>query len=774
MVLSAILLISACGSQESATQKSSSQESVQEGYYLSPLRSVERQVDLGKSDVSLLGELHVETQNNLYTGIGNIPMKLYYNSLNENNSSSSWRHSFSKNMDDFKKRNYSKLAVKSEHFSSKESACSEGFDAIKDLLYKGTLSEYSASFQQQSDTCAIYDANSTLLVELPIYSQSDTALKYHILQREGGDELLFTPDENGTLRALSDRRLHLEQNGTRWIFSDENDVREVYDAKGLLQETLTQGQSLKLSYDEDGHLEKVADNFNNSVAFTYDEKGSLQSLSNSRDAIVTHFDINEGKLKAIHLVKGEENLTVLQANYTQDGLLKTLSYPQSDVNFSYEYNQLKQVVHKKITDLKNSYKRNVAYAYSKNSFSTSDDLNQSLTIDFEMLASTLKATSIKDKNSTLTLEYDKQGLLQKMQNSSFVVKLRHNLQGLITLMQTDANNSVEFSYDGIHNRPTQIIQNGEVQTLAYNLLGQVVASAKEKLDEYLQKRSQNNVQTSYQKYYTYDAKGRVTAITDAEGRIKDFDYSSKRAQTRALITIDKELPSIFNPEYETLISSWNLNYNQAKPHAEKYYTDTTATYLDWTVADRADYHTENLQNKKYIFIGYSYGADSLLEISTRDMSELPNFSAELIITIDPVGWVPTLDPKTKNWINVTAYVNMKELKEGHFEYSGKKWGIPQYKWVVTTKYVPVYGAGDLLAMSGGKSTYAPLVDGLVGKSHEQIDFLANHDEFNCMLAEVSNRHPEIGLFKVTHDDNRDGKFIDKCHIGSSKIYLREK
>ena len=768
--VTAMFLLSACSSDNTTTPERSvetAQELSAPSYYMRPSRSYDKQANLGKSDVSLLGELSFSAPNALYTGIDTIPLAFYYNDEAQDESSfGAWRHSFSKRLDS----HVLPLAtLTSQTYGSKEELCENGFNDMQNYMDRLGIANYSVVFNTEADTCQVFDEDERLVVELPIYSENNETMAYHMLTREDGEKLLFTPSEEGVFRAVNDARLLLVQEGDDWVFSNENDVQETYNSEGQLREVMMQGQRINLAYAEDGKLVRIADAFGNEVTFVYDEAGRITKIENSEDAITNLFTFYGNNIASHVLQNQEENLTLFNAVYDAQERIETLNYP-SDVNLSYRYNAFNEVIAKTMVDLKNKLQVHNRYKYSQEHFYIFDDANNTLNIDYEMLNSSIKVRHIQDNNASLSLDYDRSGLLETLQTEEFRTELSYNLQGLITAIRGENNQSVAFSYDDLHNMPTQIIRDGQVQTVVYNLLGQIVESSRETFQDYFAQRSAGR--KSKMKYYSYDEKGRLVQVDypNAQSHMYTYENSVKKAST--LVDISEALPSLFDATYHTVLSSWNLEFNEALPHSERYYKGSNTTYYDWVAVDDDEFHT-TLYDGSYIFIGYSYGGDSVLELSTRDFSATPNLEVDLIVTIDPVGWLPTLEPTSKNWINVTARTTMKELKNGRFEYSGKKWGIPIYKWVVSTKYVPEYDPSDLLAVSGGKKTYLPLAGTLQGGTHEQIDFLGHHTEFNCMLAEVSNRHPEIGLFKENSEDSRKGKFIDGCHMGSSKTYLIE-
>ena len=760
-----LLLLSACGSDtESSTPAVKTPQT--SSYYITPLNIYDTQANLGESDVGSLGNLRQSSQNPLHTGLDTVNLEMKYDSQESSdnlNSLGKWRHSFSKSMDRYKSIDYDALDIKSEMYASKEDVCLSGFESIKEQAFNQALKDTTASFDKESDTCAITNAQGSVVLRLPIFSP-DAKQLFHTLTREDGETLVFIPSLDGGFESTTDKRFRLSEESGEWKLVTSDDKIEMYDADGKLQSVRTGGLKVSLEY-EDDNLVKINDAFGEFVSLEYDKEGFLESVKNSKDEIVNHFDIEKGKLQEVYLSKKDELLELFKVKYEEKDKLSELKYATGDVKFSYTYNANGKVVTKSVSDNNGDILDKTTYSYTPQALTITDEQNNTTEITFEMIASSLKTLSVTNSvdgnSSEVTLSYDKQGFLEKLQSSDFFAKIEHNLRGLITSIVSDDNTSVEYAYDETHNRPTQIKQGDDIQTLVYNKFGSIIASLKEKYNEFISSAPtrQNTMMTRY----SYDENGRLLSIKPAFSPSRGFfDFFS----------FDEEeslKPSIFDDNYETLISSWNLDFNEAKPHSEKYYKNSNAKYYDWIDVDKPKFE-EQLKDKKYIFIGYSYGADSVLELSTRDLSATPNFEIDLLITIDPVGWIPTFEPDAKEWINVTAKASVKTLSSGRFKYVGRKWGIPQYKWVKTTKSIPKLDASDVIASAGGKKTYAPLVDA-AGKDHEQINYTGHHLDFNCMLGEISNRYPEIGLFKVNAEDTRAGEIVEGCYMGSGSITL---
>ena len=764
-VMISLLFFSACSSDP--VEEEIHKRVAPSSYYITPLNAYDRQASLGESDVEALGNLRQSAQNPLYTGTDTINLEMNYDSQGYSDNLGSfgkWRHSFSKSMDQYRNIDYDALDIKSQMYDSKEDVCLSGFDEIKDRAYSAVLADATASFDVRSDTCSIRNNEGKLLLTLPIFSPSEQG-HFHIFTREDGETLVFVPTEEGTFESTTDKRVRLRAHGSEWKLVNSDDTIETYGEEGELLSVMSQGLRVDLEYDSDKRLKSLEDAFGNVVSLAYDEVGFISEVRNSKDEIINHFEIQEGELRAVYLSNADEILELFKAEYEEDGKLSTLSYEESEVSFSYRYNEDTQVIHRVIKDTDGNILDENSFHYTPEGVTIRDENNNTTEITFDMMASNIKTLSVTNSvdgnSSTLSLTYDEAGFLERLQNSDFVTTLQHNFRGLITSIISDNNLSIAFGYDETHNRPTQITQGDDIQTIIYDRFGAIIASIKERYNEFISRSSARR--DALMTRYTYDEKGRLLSVKPANApqrSVLSEWFSSEEVEA---------LPSIFDENYETLLSSWNIDMNEAKPHAETYYKDANAKYYDWVELDKPGFE-ESLKDKSYIFIGYSYGGDSVLELSTRDLSETPNLKVDLIITIDPVGWVPTFEPNTKKWINVTAQTTVKTIKSGHFEYVGRKWGIPRYKWVKTVKSIPRLDESDLLASAGGKETYLPLIDG-AGDAHEQINYTGHHTSFDCMLAEVSNRYPEIGLFKVDADDSREGRVIEGCGMGSGSITL---
>ncbi len=756
-----LLLLSACSSQET------SNNTVKTSYYLAPAASYDTQVDLGDSDVQLLGNLKFSPQNKLYTGADNIPLALYYDSSDTSDgysALSSWRHTYTRSMDRYNHVDYDALRKKSPQYDSKQEACSAGFKMIKDEIYNGAFKGSNAVLDSTNDLCSVQNAQGETLLTLPLFANR-AEQNFHTLSREDGTTLIFIEgDDEDSYHALNNPVLTLEKAADTWVFTDDQDIKETYNTSGLLVKRMIQGQTLNFEYDDNEQLIKIYDEFNHDLTFTYDDQGTLLTLSNNQDNIINVFENNASHLKGTHLKNGSETLKLFSLKYDKASRLIEINYPDSNVSFVYEYNPNGQVIKKETQTLQGETLSENHYTYGENTFLISDAKAHQTAITYDFTNTSVKPRLLDNNKTHLEIDYDAQGLLKSLKSDDLVAEVTHNAKGLISSIVTDANNTITYDYDETHNRPTKILFNETLQTLVYNLLGQVVASNKEKVSNLL---SSSAYSTSSLTYYTYDEKGRLTKVTSPSGAEKSYEFASKAAQ------FSHTLPSIFDDDYETLMCSWNLEMNQAFPHSKRYYKGANYNYYDWATVDQLGFAQKTLLDKKYIYIGYSYGGDSVLALSNSFTFNKPNLEVEVLITIDPVGWVPTYYPTTQKWINVTAKTTMKTITSGAFKYVGRIWGIPQYRWVETEVYTPDLDEGDLLASSGGKETYAPLQDGLIGAPHEQINYIGHHGDFNCMLAEVSNRYPEMGLFKRDVNDSRNGVLVLGCYMGTGSITLVE-
>ena len=759
-ITTSLLFLSGCSSESNDEVINNSYNN---SYYITPLNVYDKQAGLGESDVEALGDLRQTAKSPLHTGTDTISLEMYYDSQNSSDhleSFGTWRHSYAQSMDQYKQVDYEALDVKSLKYSSKEEVCQSGFNEIKDRAYSATLAEATSTFDPASDTCLIRNTQGALLLSLPVFSASERQ-SFHIFTRADGEALVFVPTAEGGFESTTDKSVRLKQKGSEWELVLKDDSIEVYDTNGKLLSVRSQGLQLTFHYDNESQLVRIEDAFENTVSFEYDEAGYIAAIYNSNDVIANHFEVVEGQLKEVYLSRDEEKLELFNAEYDA-GKLSALRYPERDLSLFYTYNDNGQVIHETTKDADGNVLDENSFEYTAQGMTVRDQQNNTTEITFKMMASSLKPLSVSNsvdrQSDVISLTYGTNGFLEKIGNSDFETRIEHNDRGLITSIVSDNNLSISFGYDETHSRPTKIMLGDDIQTIVYNELGSIVASLKETYDAYISRApGRSDVLMTH---YTYDDKGRLLSIDSANGYQRVASFSSAVTDLK---------PSIFDDTYETVLSSWNTDFNEAKPHSEMYYKGSNVTYYDWINVDKAGFE-DVLKDKKHIFIGYSYGADSVLELSTRDLSATPNLEVDLMITIDPVGWIPTLNPMTKEWINVTAQTTVKRIESGHFEYVGRWWGIPQYRWVKTVKSIPKLDASDLLASAGGKQTYLPLIDG-AGKAHEQINYTGHHISFNCMLAEVSNRYPEIGLFKVTADDTRTGQVIEACNMGSGSITL---
>jgi len=215
-----------------------------------------------------------------------------------------WRHSFEARLNYYSKYNHSFMPTslppandktKSGTYPTKSEACVSGWNSIKGSYRAGSLSSYSAFWEEENEQCLI-ESNGKILAR-PTVSEVGP----HILitssttyQVSAPDGVTYSFESNGSGGYFENHgeAASLAFNEGRVIFTSP--ANEIYEFENslLISKTLSDGTLLTVSRNERGLITSVNDIYGQSISFTYDDNSQLTSMTHADGVIQYTYDAN--------------------------------------------------------------------------------------------------------------------------------------------------------------------------------------------------------------------------------------------------------------------------------------------------------------------------------------------------------------------------------------------------------------------------------------------------------------------------------------------------
>lgn len=222
-----------------------------------------------------------------------------------------WRHNFSAIMDfaaDSKGGDIYPV-IKSSSASTPESACINRWDQIKDRVFLGAFKNAAVSYDGGS---CVATTTSGASVTVPVQKTFQVKSSYsnpRVINSQGV-VYDFVSAGNGWREANS-AKVSIEKIGNEWHFIDENKNRHVFVDGVLDQLKYPGGETINLSYDDQGLLVKAENNKGMTIAFSY------------TDERLTSIDTPSGVIQYLY-----QDLNLVQVIY-QDGSSRQYHYEDS-------------------------------------------------------------------------------------------------------------------------------------------------------------------------------------------------------------------------------------------------------------------------------------------------------------------------------------------------------------------------------------------------------------------------------------------------------------
>ncbi len=182
--------------------------------------------------------------------------------------------------------------MRSNEYTSRQDACEQGWDDIKNDYRRGSLVNAVASLN--GDLCELTEQGVRVGV-LPVGSSERSRARstvagewgtltspIHTMTTSSGRHYTFEEVSPGVYEDANGYpvRLELDSANSQWLFHDRNNVVDRIDDGKLIERTFPNGRSLYLTYDAtSGLLTTVTNDDGDSLQFAYNPRGQLDSIT---------------------------------------------------------------------------------------------------------------------------------------------------------------------------------------------------------------------------------------------------------------------------------------------------------------------------------------------------------------------------------------------------------------------------------------------------------------------------------------------------------------
>jgi RHS repeat-associated protein len=431
---------------------------------------------------------------------------------------------------------------------------------------------------------------------------SDDTIKIHWSDNQWNE---FTLNDNGEYRssALSARfdRLVKNDDGSFTLTRSNQTIYEFSVDGQLATLRNDRGQSLSLTYDEDGQLtqitepvsgvflryaynaddliETVSDSLDRQVQLGYDEQQRLTSITDAAEQTTTYTYNKDGQILT---AVTSEGITLFTNTYDDQG--RVIS--QEDgiksnelLRLSYDESQDNQI----ITTVTDRTGETRIYTYDDNYqlLSIKDELGQSIRFVYDANGN---RTSVTDANDITTqFAYDDNGnVIQITDAAENVTQLTYDDNNNLLSLTNALEKTTRFSYDNNNLVSiTDALDNSS--QYAYNDAGQIltVTSPNDVVTIYEYDKGllvkvidpENHAQT-----LGYDAAGRLITITDAENNTTTLTYDAVNRLNKVTDALDRKVSMTYDSQGHL------LTFTDAKGHLTKRRYDGNGNLISQTNA----------------------------------------------------------------------------------------------------------------------------------------------------------------------------------------------
>ena len=388
---------------------------------------------------------------------------------------------------------------------------------------------------------------------------------------EDGEEQTFVKKKDGTchgsgttavLRNRDGAWEYRTRDGKRTVFdADGNSIRESHGDRGAIVRSWTEGRlervtresdgmSLYLSYDEEGHLSGIQDDTGRSITYSYE--GEQLAFVQGADGTETGYRYDAGGnleevlspagIIGVHTEYDSENRAVKQT--FPDGSTMEFSYEEEGQVLLTERNQSRTV------HCHNGRYQNTKTIHEDGEETYAYNSRGQLTLYRDALGNTTRHAYDSRGNLTRTIDamgnkvnatYDADNHLMSLtRNGEMLAKLAWDRQGHLTCAEDNSGNRTEFLYgeETKHGRPEQVrLADGAQIRLTYdengNLTGVTDAWGNTTRYAYdsLNRRIRSTGPRGEETHYEYDDADRLCAVTDALGNRTEYTYGAGGKRT---------------------------------------------------------------------------------------------------------------------------------------------------------------------------------------------------------------------------------------------------
>lgn len=238
-------------------------------------------------------ERYYTSQNNLGDGYGLLGPR--------------WRHNYNLKVDGYGTPDYNRYrGVKSPLYSSPSEACTNGWNTLKNVVYRGQVSDGVPNYL--NGVCEIHrDGN--IVAILPVHNDYTgridvgTTVSIRAFSRPNGNIIYFR-SQNGQWHPIYSTQFSLIQTSAEWVLSLPNGNTEIYDSDGnILTINTKDGMSANFTY-EDGRLAVVTGHFGETLTFHYNDSGRLIRITTPEGDIGYSYGGTGNRLIAVTYTDG--------------------------------------------------------------------------------------------------------------------------------------------------------------------------------------------------------------------------------------------------------------------------------------------------------------------------------------------------------------------------------------------------------------------------------------------------------------------------------------
>ncbi|MCL2529875.1 MAG: DUF6531 domain-containing protein [Coriobacteriia bacterium] len=593
---------------------------------------------------------------------------------------------------------------------------------------------------------------------------------------EDGRREFFIKDGSGSYHQGQGLDNHLFTRDDTLVYASREGLRYSFSAKGaMLRKEDRNSNYLKLSYTEDGRIEKAESNSGTAFFFTYEEDKLIQVRDLSGRAISLNY--TEGNLTCVtdesgachrfsydehnklakitnplgidtlsntydeynrmkeqvladggtisYFYDDEENkLTLTEQNgneviYIHDDEFRSIETIYTDGSDKYEYND--KNLRTKHTDKRGNATK-FAYDRRGNLIRSVNPLGEILRIEYNHLN---KPTKVRlDETVTLTTTYDNKGNATKIADAlDRAIKLEYNDRGQASTIMHPDSSEVHITYDERGNI-LSVAEPATITSYSYDELNRPTKTIDAKGNK---------------TEFAYNTRGDITKVTNAKGRERSYEYNASGKVTKIV-------------DFDGSVISWE--YNKAGKPSKLINQEGAETTLEYDSMQNISKLTDALGNTSL----FEYNKLNRLECATNAKSATVRYA------YDPCGnKTELLGPEgQKTSLSYDALNRVNEIVEP----TGAKTTLKYNKFGQVIKVTNALGHDSLFDYdltgqmtlktdpSGQKTsyTYTPL-----GQIHEITDTKGRtltHEYFPGGLLKAQF-FPDGRSVKYTYDENKN-------------------